>query len=539
MACAASAPSQKEIQALKELMAYPKNIAVHILAGPHRERFLINLRGKLLLKTMYSGMGSEGLALLWLLQAIREVEPSLIPDDVLRWFACCDKRPLPKKVLSWFGKLGPEHIFDDILDRHCPKIRQQLDNISWSQAAEADGPQAKRARRHDLPPTQAHGEESDCFIVDPPITIGDVGDDSEGENIEGNASSMSQTLDAIFETSRVLALPDAYGVDDTAPCILYDCNCPVNPPQEHESEETPRRLSILTGGMTCIDFSAIGKRQGYAGASTKPALSLQASFRGDDIDLGVLECAPEWKTDLFRDSCVADTHDLHPCDPRPCPSQFGWPFTRKRFWGLILKKNRRLVQSWPDFSKHFLQDPTLDGHVFFCDTREHVHGELSAAAMRNGSSVLPGEQMNFQDHALTTYQGNHLRFALAAHPEWIEKTRAAGKEIPRGAHDILCDLDHNPDKCTRMSTTGMAVGLLTHGCIWSGRFERYLTKREVMSLQGFPTVPDAHGSNFVLPWAHMLDELSLVAFTSLAGNGMHMHILSLVLAWGLACTERQ
>ena len=179
----------------------------------------------------------------------------------------------------------------------------------------------------------------------------------------------------------------------------------------------------------------------------------------------------------------------------------------------------------------------MNGHAFFCDEPENIDEELRTAAARIDSSVLDGETLNFEDHTLIASEQRRLATYRGIHQKKLDNLRAAGKPVPNGFEHILADLHHNPEKRMRMSSTGRVVGMLNHGCIWSERFRRSMTKREVLSLQGWPTIPRAHGSAFSFPWSHMLDEMTTSQVYSLTGNGMHLNVLMLVLAWGLACTE--
>ena len=101
---------------------------------------------------MYAGMGSEALALVWLIRAVRIVEPGVdlpeIEDEILTWYSAHNKGALQRHVLSSFGKDRPRHLFLDILDRHCPEARADLDKVKWPQTCCNHGePKHKRKRR--------------------------------------------------------------------------------------------------------------------------------------------------------------------------------------------------------------------------------------------------------------------------------------------------------------------------------------------------------------------------------------------------------
>ena len=58
-----------------------------------------------------------------------------------------------------------------------------------------------------------------------------------------------------------------------------------------------------------------------------------------------------------------------------------------------------------------------------------------------------------------------------------------------------------------------------------------------MLLQGFPSSSSATDHQCPLPWD--IDEVGLnkQQLFKLMGNGMHMHVLALVMLWALSCNE--
>ena len=109
------------------------------------------------------------------------------------WARQQDTSILARTVLSRFGKGGPEHIFPDILDRHCPEVRAQLDEVTWpSSRIKDDGLKNKRSRRSKL--VDEHISDSDCTTTEPL--------DSDTDFV---AENMNLTLDAIFKSSAILS----------------------------------------------------------------------------------------------------------------------------------------------------------------------------------------------------------------------------------------------------------------------------------------------------------------------------------------------
>lgn len=226
-------PSETERILVKGLMDFPKRIVRQILSGPDRARFVVNLSNKVLLRTYYSGMGSEGIVLHWLANAVRAEEPALIPDDAVCWYSSCDKQSLARRVLGKYGSLGPQHVFGDMLARHDKETCATLDAVKWpadtkkrrrgSEGAQDNGktkqlPAGRRKFDHGpivCGSTSEEGDEDDvCDIVS--VRIAKV-DDGRGGSEEAHVR-MEQALDAIFETNRILAEPGAFKETDSARC---------------------------------------------------------------------------------------------------------------------------------------------------------------------------------------------------------------------------------------------------------------------------------------------------------------------------------
>ena len=335
-------------------------------------------------------------------------------------------------------------------------------------------------------------------------------------DINDVAMDLHQTLDAISDTTQLLEKEGAYG--QTAWCELHKSNCVVAP------QRGGAGMLLVGAGMTCTDHSPIGMQEGLAGASTLPCMSFIRSLQEDMPDAAILECAASWDSMMAATTC-RKTHTLHTCSPAPCPSQFGWPVARVRFWGIALSNSWRMTMTWKDFSACFRRTCTMDGHAFFAAPDVIVEAELLKEARKQAVHVAPSEKPNFADHALS-----------AGHTRRLKSARDLS-ESKGWAGPLLSDLDHNPLKKARVSTTGKMMTQLTHGTIWSDAAQRPLVRQECLSLQGFQTLPSVHGDSCPLPWAECMDSLSPGQVHQLSGNGMHMHVLVLVLCLLLGCAE--
>ena len=525
--------------ALHSLMDYTHHIVKNVLESEDGPRLIENARSKVSLRTMYSGLGSEGVALSWISQALQA--RGAVDSTWLRWHSACDTNANARKVLSACGDCGPSHVFCDIMDRHPPDVRHALDAVRWPGKVKKGAKRDSSGRVKTKQKCQPNDDE-DCMVVG---WRDEKGEREEFVDIasgvpEASSPILSTTLDAIYKSSTILKRPGAYG--PTAKCMLHGGKqCPVTPQDGQKFG-----ISLLTGGATCVDFSQIGDQAGFAGPSTKPFMSFQGTFAADGIDLGIVECAPQWDARLFGGG-ISDTHQLIPCEPQPCPSMLGWPFRRLRYYGLVMKKDKwSLVKSWQEFLTRFQQPVLIKGSDLFVDSPENVKKHLVQAVKRVGGTILPEESPSFESHGLTGVQATWLKVYREHHKEAsMKKVRRCRKtpmaeDVTLASKDsqVFCDLEQNPDRVPRMAPAGMSVGLLTHGLIWSDDAERPMTSREILSLQAWPSIPEQHGDNFAIPWLGLVNDLSLETWTKLSGNGMHMHVIVLILVWTLSCCER-
>ena len=76
---------------------------------------------------------------------------------------------------------------------------------------------------------------------------------------------------------------------------------------------------------------------------------------------------------------------------------------------------------------------------------------------------------------------------------------------------------------------------LRRGCMWSEEAERPLVRSEILTSQGFPTIEQDDDHPCPLPW--VATGVSSGRIWKLSGNGMHMHVLVLVVVWMLSAME--
>lgn len=253
-------------------------------------------------------------------------------------------------------------------------------------------------------------------------------------------------------------------VELSSMCTVHGRLCPMEKAQFHWA------------GIPCVAMSPMGRRDG-TDAECMSAWAAWAALRlrlqepvivvecSDKLDAAVLRS-------IFDDDYILEARILRPL-------QLGWVGRRRRFWGVLI--HRSLIQeAFTTLSDNFIacfsRRCTATWHEFMFDTADNINKDILWAAKRNKSCakgkaemVLTGDRPAFS--ALTEAEKTYL---------------ARYKNIrPHG----LYMLNQNPAAGRGMmsSEDGAIYTLIKNNCInWDDDADRWLTPKEVLSLQGFP-----------------------------------------------------
>ena len=113
------------------------------------------------------------------------------------------------------------------------------------------------------------------------------------------------------------------------------------------------------------------------------------------------------------------------------------------------------------------------------------------------------------------------------------RDRVDALQTPAGT--LVVDVQQAPDFASA-SADGCVPCLIRNSCLYSFKLQRHMTKEEHLCAQGLHAT-EAACTHFELPWRSALEKLKPAEVRSLAGNGMHCHVVSLVLAYALANTK--
>ena len=231
------------------------------LAPAMYDRFVETMYGtssSVRLCTDYPGLGASEMALAQLDAAARQDGHNHTATQVYR---STDILPHCRAVLkSHEGVAAPEHVFGDLLDRCPSRARRELNN-------------AKHQTDRIIARRLALGDPARIVMQE-----------------EGQA--LVEQCDAILKTAQLSRDRKAY-------CYKHCKRCRVAPPQPRDNEAKKVR-DVTVAGVTCTDYSHMGKQRCMSGASIVPLLVFFLELLTDLPDIIVLECTVRFPVALLQ-----------------------------------------------------------------------------------------------------------------------------------------------------------------------------------------------------------------------------------------------
>ena len=489
---------------MKRLFNYPEDSVRFVLQSEDRNRFLFNVNLRLRLRTLYSGTGPETVLLSWIAQAMRKLEPHAGHELYMHWFeTACDKDTRSQKFLKHLSEiaplLGPECIHKNLLSRvPKPALTQAAREVQW-------------------PSARIKG---------------------------GDANYKARVKAAVEETYSILV--NSFDKGGQSGCVRHGEDCPhyryadIDWPQEEPEPDEARPTKLTSAGVTCVDYiNGFGSGLHAGGESTLPCLAFLAEAHQLQDDAVIMECSSRWDRSLLEP--LLSTHTLH--YTQQCCTHFGWPVKRERFYGL-LSNNKTLLCTKPfeEFAPNFHRPVEIEAHSLYCESAENVQAALVACVehqiKKHGLLKDMNEPLDWEKDALDDVKQARLQQYRVLHQKRLDKFRQRGDPPDSYSEHLICDLGQEADGRLRLNSNGRLPGLLTHGFEWSDKHRRLLLKRERVSFQGWPVIPEVHGADFDVPWINYLQDNSEGAAKHLFGNGMHAQVMFTFLLWLLACFDR-
>jgi hypothetical protein len=284
-------------------------------------------------------------------------------------------------------------------------------------------------------------------------------------------------------------------------------------------------IVFWTMGNSCQDFAQYGGQDGVAGQHMTDYNSVVCQVLANKPDLVLLENNKNFPASLLN----TDLGDMyHVVRFESKPSVGGFPAHRGRaYFALALKIKWSFTGSNEEFLRIFSEAPMLDADDLLCasdDERTKLHLKLAADQGNVYDGNTPIEKVAIH-HCMPASQ----RRTYDKHKE----TQATGCNI-KGTY--VADLEQN----FGWSSSGpCGPCLVTHGKIVSISKGKVFTAKEHLAMMGEAVYPDLVGQGGECLFQHVLDnnELSDAVIKRIAGQGMHLHYLTPLMVYALACLK--
>ena len=310
-------------------------------------------------------------------------------------------------------------------------------------------------------------------------------------------------------------------------CYVHNKNCKVLPVLPHAGN----RSNIA--GVTCVDWSSMGKGLGWLGDSVLVFLQWLRERLSAAEDIIICECV-----DLFDDTMLRtlSSHIWSWVTLIICPSHLGIPVQRRRKWMIGLKRSTRrwhagVLQAGVEetFAHIFHKPISLPGHALLRAPVDRVETYLKRLAAARGLPPLKSNGRPWSSWLLLA-PGTKSRLQ-----EYEDKAMATKKfESRRDVPFVVDTKDHASFRNCNFETLLCAPALLRRSKLYSFKHRRLVLPEELFELQGH----NIYGkpSAFLCPFAHHLRSVSDGDLAAMAGNGMHRRVLQSVIAFVMAAT---
>ena len=221
-----------------------------VLESRFAATFMATVYSRVKLIVKYAGSGAEATVLYWIELGLKFLK--VVPNDfdLFQFHAAFDSSRLSRRILSSFEpkRIRPQHIFTNVLDCHPASIRHELDAVAWPDA--------------------------------------ETGDDQ-------------QLAESLSSVKRILRQSGAYAPNTQAACKVHNAPCCPNGYRDPAADCDP--FILMSGGMTCVDYSSFGKRQQAYGKSTIPdsRFSARSRQRSPTSPLPSVDLASQWTDPPF------------------------------------------------------------------------------------------------------------------------------------------------------------------------------------------------------------------------------------------------
>ena len=353
------------------------------------------------------------------------------------------------------------------------------------------------------------------------------------------ASFMKEAMDLIMKDAAESGLPAE------AWCYKHNKACRFN------NKLQGNKWSMEIAGVSCTDFSVLGNRYGWLGATAVPFLL----WRRERLLFGERITVIENVESFDRDTLLVVFPQHSVTVFQISPNQFGVPASRTRKYCVLLAEGccwsnavkDRLYQAFEECfcSQHGWCNPV----EFLSAPQTLVDRYHSYLAVQRGFPACQASGLAWKaKHVTKAGQLQRIR-------EWERMVREAKGLGPREVYPVFMNATQNADR----SPFALQIpALITNMQLWSMEKQRFFLTPELLEVQGFPmfqreSVPE----EFMCPFRRVIfrdleilesgsrvkneggsrdTPLTHAAVRRMAGNSMSMPCLGAVVMFTLAWT---
>jgi len=311
----------------------------------------------------------------------------------------------------------------------------------------------------------------------------------------------------------------------------------VAPVAEDGSPERPLMASIA--GLTCTDWTSLGKQMRRAGSSDRYHSTYieerRALAKQNLEDIFITECAERYSAEVMQREKLADTH--HVVIVRFGPQEMGFPIRRRRTFTSGLNRET-LVWIGPtdpgdvqrEFDELFTRTVELTGDAFFVADEADVLSWVRDRSAKRKSTLPP----DWKTANMSTY------FHMLVPPGGVRR-KAVYDHLRKSEGSLtgafLCDIEQNSHMG---SVPGPIVPALnTHSDIFSYESNRFATRVDYLAMLGIDSHVKVCGRRGVSPLTDVFKKLDEADVRLLVGNGIHVPVIAAWFAYVMGNTIRR
>ena len=335
-------------------------------------------------------------------------------------------------------------------------------------------------------------------------------------------------------------------------CEVHKCGCVVAPPKFLDGKPV---LWLDVFGLICTPWTTQGKQMSWLDPNAIPTFIQLLQFDRGEAQIGIAECTP------FLD--MVGVRTLMPntqiFDVTFCPSDLGLPTVRRRLYAILIKTG---AGAQPRFKlsglhglleKYSFKKVIAHPSIYFRANSADIRDMTYEFARRRGVVPHPsGRRYDYLD-VLPSAMKKCLETHMARWEAHREE-RAANDHAVDDSESWYADISQSPlwggQFVARIPT------LIRNSVIWGEREKRMLCPREHFGVQGLPTYEPSSMAFKVSPIQQLLlapvsaqrsavhhdpapdttaeQVMKSQNFVRLAGNGMHLPTVGLIMCYTLS-----